>query len=442
MKQSYTDLYRCEVEYIKKYSATCLNIARDAAFERFAQNGFPTTKQEPYLYNPLPDAAAINYGLNIKRAKADLSAQDLFHCNVSGINAYNFSMINEQLTENDSVKLPDGAVLCSLSVACKRMPQLVERYLNRIVRTKSDPYVDFNAAFAQDGWLLYIPDGVQIDLPIQLIQMLYANVDLMVHTRNVAIIGKNAKARLLLCDHSFRDHHYFSHALTEFFLEDGAQFDLYTLESVQSQTVRLAQFYVHQAADTRLVTNLIGLHNGCTRNHVEIEMNGIGSETWLGGIVLDDRQQRTENYTLITHHAPHCTSHELFKYILDDEAEGAFSGRIIVEDAAQETDSYQTNRNLCLTDKTVMHVRPQLEIYADNVKCGHGATTGQLDEAALFYMRTRGIGLHEARMLLMMAFVNDVLDRIELEPLRDRLRMMIEKRLHGEQIKCIGCNIL
>jgi len=193
------------------------------------------------------------------------------------------------------------------------------------------------------------------------------------------------------------DVNFFANRLTEIFVGENAHFDYYALENTHHKTNSLSQILVEQQANSRLITNIIGLNNGRTRNQIEIDLNGQGAETWLGGMLVSDRSQQTENFTVIRHNVPRCHSNELFKYILNGAAEGAFSGRIVVQKGAQKTEAYQTNRNICLTKEARMFAKPQLEIYADDVKCGHGATTGQLDEAALFYMQTRGIGYEEAR---------------------------------------------
>jgi Fe-S cluster assembly protein SufD len=237
------------------------------------------------------------------------------------------------------------------------------------------------------------------------------------------------------------DVNFFANRLTEIFVGENAYFDYYALENTHNKTNSLSQILVEQQANSRLITNIIGLNNGRTRNQIEIDLNGEGAETWLGGMLVSDCQQQTENFTVIRHNVPRCHSNELFKYILNGAAEGAFSGRIVVQKGAQKTEAYQTNRNICLTKEARMFAKPQLEIYADDVKCGHGATTGQLDEAALFYMQTRGIGYEEARMLLLLAFTSDVLEHVEIDALRDRLHFLVEKRLRGEESKCKGCVI-
>ena len=187
--------------------------------------------------------------------------------------------------------------------------------------------------------------------------------------------------------------------------------------------------------------NGITLTNGLTRNNYYVELDGAHATTSLCGMSVLDKEQQLDTYSLITHTAPNCVSDELFKYVLNDHAVGAFSGRILVKEGAEKTEAYQSNRNLCATREAHMYSKPQLEIYADDVKCSHGMTTGQLDENALFYMRSRGIPLEEARMLLSVAFMADVIEHVRLDALKDRLHKLVEKRFRGELAKCADCRI-
>lgn len=440
LEQQYIDLYRQTSEALKVHSATLLNARRNAAFEKFTQLGFPTTQQENYLYSRVQESLDLNYGLNINRIKISINEKELFSCNVPGIHADLFFMINDQFHVSQQTKsLPNGVIICSLSEACQKYPALVEHYLNRQITDKNDGFVAFNEAFSQDGFFLYVPKNTVCKNPVQLINILRSNVDTMSLGHNLIILEEGAQIKLLVCDHAANDVHFFNHTLTEIFVGENAHFDYYGLESTHLKTTALKQIFVSQKSASQIVMNTIGLNNGCTRNHIEVDMNGSGAETWLGGMLVSDKTQQSENFTVIRHNAPHCKSNELYKYILDGEADGAFSGRIIVKEGAQKTEAYQTNRNICLSKQAQMHAKPQLEIYADDVKCGHGATTGQLDESALFYMQTRGIGKTEARMLLLLAFTADVLQFVEVEALRDRLRTMVERRLRGENAKCQGC---
>ena len=213
------------------------------------------------------------------------------------------------------------------------------------------------------------------------------------------------------------------------------------LEESSVSTTRFASVHVKQEAGSNVLVNGITLNNGLTRNNYYIELNGEQAEATLCGMSILDKEQQLDTYSHITHAVPYCTSNELFKNVLDDHAVGAFSGRILVKEDAQKTAAYQTNRNLCATREARMYSKPQLEIYADDVKCSHGATVGQLDENALFYMRSRGINEKEARLLLMFAFVNEVIDTIRLDALKDRLHLLVEKRFRGELNRCQGCAI-
>ena len=189
------------------------------------------------------------------------------------------------------------------------------------------------------------------------------------------------------------------------------------------------------------MTNVITLQNGLTRINIEIDLNGRNCETELCGMVIGDKKQNVDNFTSVLHNQPDCHSQELFKYVLDDLAKGAFTGKLYVAKDAQKTAAYQTNRNILLNRTAKMRTKPQLEIYADDVKCSHGATIGQLDDKALFYMRSRGIPFEEARLLLMFAFTADVIENIRIDALKDRMKMLVEKRLRGELSKCEGCVI-
>jgi Fe-S cluster assembly protein SufD len=237
------------------------------------------------------------------------------------------------------------------------------------------------------------------------------------------------------------DRRFLTTQVIEAFVGRNAKLDLYCLEETHAKNVRISNVYIEQQADSRVNHNVITLHNGVTRNKLNLDLTGEGSECSCNGCVIADKNQHVDNNTLITHHVPHCTSKELYKYVLDDEATGAFAGRVLVKKDAQKTTSQMTNQNLCSTKKARMYTQPMLEIYADDVKCAHGSTVGQLNDAALFYMQQRGISRKEAQLLLQFAFINEVIDQMELEPLRDRLHYLVEKRFRGELNKCEGCKL-
>ena len=213
------------------------------------------------------------------------------------------------------------------------------------------------------------------------------------------------------------------------------------MEETHNKNVRVSNVSIDQHRNSYVCHHVITLHNGTTRNKLDLTLSGEGAECACYGCVIADKEQHVDNNTLIVHKAPHCTSNELYKYVLDEQAVGAFAGRVLVEPGAQKTTSQMTNQNLTATREARMYTQPMLEIYADDVKCAHGSTVGQLNDAALFYMRQRGISLQEARLLLQNAFISEVIDQIQLEPLRDRLHHLVEKRFRGELSKCAGCKL-
>ncbi len=436
--QQYIDLYNQTSATLKKHAAPLLNARRDEAFEQFCQVGFPTRKAEEYLYCPLFPALDLDFGFNINQLPFQIKPEELFKCDVPGIRAHNVFVVNEQVYKTQQT-LPEGVIFCSLKEACETHRDIVAHYLNQKIAKSKDGFTLFNQAFAQDGYFLFVKNNTLVESPLQLINILHANNALMTHSHNLIVLEEGAQINMLVCDHATTNVNLFANRLTEIFVGENAHFGYYALESTHDKTDSLGQIFVEQAENSHLVTNLIGLHNGRSRNNIEIDLNGEHAETWLGGMFICGENQKMDNNTVIRHNVPNCTSRELFKYILDGESEGAFSGRILVAKDAQHTEAYQTNRNICLTKEARMHAKPQLEIYADDVKCGHGATTGQLDENALFYMRARGIGEKEARMMLLSAFTADILEQITVDAVRDRLRIMIEKRLRGEDIRCASC---
>ena len=294
---------------------------------------------------------------------------------------------------------------------------------------------------AQDGLFIYVPKNVQMEKCVQIINILRADVSMMVNRRVLIVMEEGAKAKFLFCDHTADDHDFLATQVIEAYVGDNASLDLYCMEETHYKNHRVSNVYIEQQRDSRVNHNVITLHNGVTRNRLDLVFKGEGAECYCSGCVIADRKQHVDNNTLIDHQVPHCTSNELYKYVLDDEAVGAFAGRVLVRHGAQKTTSQETNQNLVARKTARIYTQPMLEIYADDVKCAHGSTIGQLNDAALFYMQQRGISQKEAKLLLEFAFINEVIDKMDLEPLRDRLHYLVEKRFRGELSKCVGCKM-
>ena len=442
-EQQYIDLYRQAASLIAGHSAPPLNAVRQKAFEDFVRNGFPSQKVERYKYTDIDALFAPDYGLNLNRLDIPVNPYDAFRCDVPNLSTSLYFVVNDAFYNRLLPKstLPEGVVVGSLRDFAESHPDIIARYYTRIADTAADGITALNTMLAQDGLLVYVPRGVQVERTIQVINILRSDVNLMVNRRVLIIIEEGASARLLFCDHAADDRPFLTTQVIEAYVAERAALELYCLEETHYKNTRASNLYIEQQADSRVSHHLITLHNGTTRNRTDLILRGEGAECTLNGCVVADRRQHVDNNTLIDHQAARCTSNELYKYVLDDEATGAFAGRVLVRHGAQKTVSQERNQNLCSTPQARMYTQPMLEIYADDVKCSHGSTVGQLNDAALFYMRQRGIPLHEARLLLQFAFVNEVIDKVTLTPLRDRLRYLVEKRFRGELSKCEGCKL-
>ncbi len=442
-EQQYIDLFsQCEA-MICRHSSEVLNAPRARAFADFERAGFPTRKQEKYKYTEVGDCFAPDYGLNLNRLEIPVNPYEVFKCDVPNMSTSLYFVVNDAFYKHvqPSAALPEGVIFGSLRDMAQQHPDLVKRFYGKLADTSKDAVTAFNTMFAQDGVLMYVPRNVVMEKPIQLVNILRADVDFMVNRRVLIVLEEGAQAKLLVCDHAMDHVNFLSTQVTEVFVGENAVLDLYELEETHESTVRFNNLYVRQEAGSNVLLNGMTLHNGTTRNTTEVTLAGRGAEINLCGMAIADKNEQVDNHTFIDHQVPDCTSNELFKYVLDDQATGAFAGKVLVREGAQHTNSQQTNRNICATREARMYTQPQLEIYADDVKCSHGATVGQLDENALFYMQQRGISLKEARLLLMFAFVNEVIDQIRMEALKDRLHLLVEKRFRGELNKCQGCAI-
>lgn len=440
-EKDYIDLYKKHAHAVSKSCCDLLNSKREAAFEKFQTLGFPKTSQEEYRYCDLQEALSVDYGLNINRVKTPINPHDVFSCDVPNLSTKLFFVVNDQFYKKDkAIGLPEGVICGSLNDFSASHPELLGTYYDTLSAKSSDGMVSFNTTFAQDGFVLYVPAGVVIDKPIQLIQILHGKTDILVNRRLLIILEENSKAQFLVCDHSLSTQKCLANQVTEIMVGKNASLEFYELEMDHTQTTRIANTFVSQDASSHFLMNGITLQNGTTRNNINLRFDGQDAEAQLSGMALGNGKQLIDNHLFVDHALPRCSSRQLFKYVLDDSSKGVFGGRIVVQKDAQKTSAYQSNKNLCSTREARMFAKPQLEIYADDVKCSHGSATGQIDEKALFYMRSRGISEPEARLLLKFAFTADLLDQIKLEPLKDRMRMLVEKRFRGELAKCAGCS--
>jgi Fe-S cluster assembly protein SufD len=436
-EQQYIDLYKQCRTMIHEHSSDVMNAVRDEAFERFCKQGFPSKKVERYKYTDMQKLFEPDYGLNLNRLQIPVDPYNAFRCDVPNLSTSLYFVVNDVFYHDEKPKghLSEGVIIGSLKEFA------TSEYYNKLAGQANDATTDLNTMLAQDGLYVYVPKNVKVDRAIQVINILRSDVDLMVNRRVLIVLEEGAELKMLFCDHAADDKNFLATQVIEAFVGENASLDLYCLEETHHKNVRVSNVYIDQQANSRVNHNVITLHNGVTRNKLDLTFSGEGAECQCYGCVIADKQQHVDNNTLINHKVSHCTSNELYKYVLDDKAVGAFAGRVLVEHGAQKTTSQMTNQNLTATKEARMFTQPMLEIYADDVKCAHGSTVRQLNDAALFYMRQRGISLSEAKVLLQNAFINEVIDKMQLEPLRDRLHYLVEKRFRGELNKCTGCKL-
>ena len=438
--KQYIDLYDQHRDAIEQQSPALLNTLRRLARERLEGARLPRKGCEDYEATDLEAVFGHDYGVNVNRLPFDADPAEAFHCDVPNMSTCLYYNSNDAFHSSATAERNIGQVVVEpFSMAAEDYPDLMKAYLGQLANM-DDPTVSLNSLLLQDGLFIYVPDGVVAERPIQLVNIFNAALDMMAQRRLLIIVGKNAAVKLLACDHTqSADYRYLSNQVIEIVAMQGATVDYYDMEESTPGTSRVSSIYVDQHEGSNVLIDGITLTNGFTRNNYHVEVNGEHAETQLLGMTIASGEQHVDSHTFISHNMPRCHSNEMFKYVLNDNAVGAFAGKILVKPGCPRVEAYQGNRNLCGAPTAKMYTKPQLEIYTDDVMCSHGSAVGQLDEEALFYMRTRGIGIDEARRLLMQAFVADVIDGVRLDALKDRLHYLVEKRFAGTLSNCSGC---
>jgi len=414
---------------------------RQESFDEFLKLDFPSTKLESWKNTDLRKILERDYSFYFEPEKEDIDIDKIFQCEVPAFDTHIISMYNGWYVYRDKpmLTLPNGTMIGSFARALKDYPDLVLKHYNKYAIENVNGLNALNTAYAQDGIFIYVPDGVETYKTIQMVNVLNREDNLFVQNRNLVILGKNSKLSLVHCGDSHNHKSSFTNTVTEIYLDDGAKLDHYKLQNLNNNTSLVNSTFFHQEKNSNLSTYAVSLNGGLIRNDLRVKLNGQGSHADVFGLYLVDKEQHVDNQIFVDHAKPNCTSNELFKGILDDHAKAVFNGHILVRKDSQQTNAFQTNRNILLTDKATVHAKPFLEIYADDVKCSHGATVGQLDEDALFYIKSRGIGEYNAKLLLMYAFAAEVISKITLQPLKDRIDDLVKKRLRGELAVCDQC---
>ncbi len=408
-----------------------LTEARRTAFGWVAKHGFPTLKDEDWRYTRLDpildipfEPAVPGVGHRLSSSTIDELAADLGGTRLVFVNGH-FAPELSSLT-----KLPEGATVTNLASVLAEHSELLEPLLSRPFGQHHNAFTALNAALAEDGAFVHLPGGTTVEEPIQLVFFSDTGGSPLVSSpRSVVLAGPGSRVAIVEIYAGVPGDVYCTNAVTEIVLEEGAQVEHYKVQDEPETAFHLALLDVRQGRDSRFSSHSVALGSRVARHEVRVNLEAEGAEVSLDGLYMPRGDQHHDNPILIEHAAPHCTSRQLYKGVLDGHGQGVFNGRVVVRPGAFGTDASQTNKNLLLSDHAEVDTRPRLEILADDVKCTHGAAVGRLDEDAVFYLRSRGVPHQAARGLLIYAFVNEMVERLRLEPLRSRVEKLVAHRL-------------
>ena len=408
-----------------------LSKLRHAAIRSFAELGFPTTHDEDWKYTNVAPLASTGFvPAHVKLT--DELRKKIEHLPLADLGCSRLAFLNGRYVPELSRlrEVPQGLKAGSLASAWKNHGALLERHFGRYADAKTHAFVALNTAFFEDGAFIEVPKGAVLQKPLQILQISHGGGRKTVsHPRNLILIGDTGQASIVETFFSLEQDVTFTNTVTEIVAGEGALADYCKVQQESDEAFHYGRVQVHQARSSSVTTHSIQLGAALTREEVQTVLGGEGAESLLHGLYVLTGQQHVDNHTTIDHAKAHCSSREVYKGVLEDKSQGVFNGKIIVRPDAQKTDSKQSNKNLLLSEDAIINTKPQLEIFADDVKCTHGATVGQIDPEAVFYLRSRGIAAEEARKLLTYAFANDVMERIKFQPLRERLAERLFARL-------------
>lgn len=417
----------------EKYSKIkWMNGMREQAIKTFDKVGFPNRKDEEWRFTNLSPVLSADYKLYPEGDEIPVRIEDLKNYFVSNIDSYNIVFINGVYNSFLSSTTHDEADICVLSCAMEKMvyQTVVENYYNKIA-PKDESFTALNTAFSHDGAYIYIPDKTILSKPIQLMFFSTAKEEeVMYHPRNLIVLGDHSQVQIIERHQTLNQKANLTNSVTEIAVGKNAELDYYKIQNDASEASLIDNTYISQARDSRASVHTFSFGGKLTRNNLNFIQNGVNSNSILNGITIISGEQHVDHHTLVEHMAPHCESHELYKGIYDGNSHGVFNGKIFVHKDAQKLNSFQQNNNVLLSDKAEIDTKPQLEIFADDVKCSHGCTVGQLDENAMFYMQQRGIPKTEAKALLLYAFAAEVLELVQIPQIKNRIIAIIADKLN------------
>ena len=417
-----------------------LRPVRRAAIARFAELGFPTTRDEDWRFTNVAPIAQISFQL-AGDAHIELAPRDIEQLTFPGPRDIQLVFVNGRYapTLSSPTSPSDGLSVRSLAQAFRDDRDVLEQHLTRYAGYHQDAFSALNTAFMEDGAFVHVPRGRVVEEPIRLLYVSTPTADpIVTHPRNLIVLDEDSQAVIVEDYVSLGADVYFSNVVTEAVVGQNSVLSHYLIEQESKQAFNVSTLRVEQGRSSNVTSHTVLLGGALVRNNVHPVLAGEGGECLINGLFMGTGRQHMDNFMLVEHASPHCDSRQFYQGILDGRSHGIFSGRIIVHKDAQKTDAKQTNNNLLLSREAQIDTKPQLEIYADDVKCTHGATIGQIDEDAIFYLRSRGIAEDAARALLLFGFANESLERMKAEPIRKHLEVLVAQWLpEGKLLEAI-----
>ncbi|PNQ74987.1 Fe-S cluster assembly protein SufD [Hanstruepera neustonica] len=406
-----------------------LHDIRNEAIKIFEQKGFPSKKEEAWKYTSLNSLLKHNYSLFPKRDNA-IEYKDIKQYLIHDIDSYKIIFIDGKYSSHLSETTHDGMDVCLMSAALSKPKYrlIIENYFNKVATT--DSLTSLNTAFSSEGAYINIPKNKLVEKPIQIVHFSTGNeAALMLQPRNLIVVGENSHVQIIERHQSLTENPVLTNSVTEVFAAKRAIVDYYKVQNDKESASLIDNTFINQKQESHCSVHTFSFGGKLTRNNLNFFQNGERIDSTLKGVTIIGNKQHVDHNTLVHHIEPNCESHQDYKGIFGDSATGVFNGRVIVNKEAQKTNAFQSNNNILVSDKASINTKPQLEIFADDVKCSHGCTIGQLDESAMFYLRSRGIPEKEAKALLMYAFSNNVLSSVKIPEIKQRITKIIANKL-------------
>ncbi|MEQ9302207.1 MAG: Fe-S cluster assembly protein SufD [Cyclobacteriaceae bacterium] len=413
-------------------STTSFHEVRKTAFQQLTNGGFPALRAEEYKFTPL--TKSIEKGFNGTLVTTDQEVtQDFIDKHViNGLDAYTIVFVNGKITQIPA-EVENGLTISSLWDAYQQNPEAVLAQFGKIANPENDAFLAWNTAFTKHGLYIKVEKKALIEKPIMIYHFVGAQAENTINSRNLVLVEESAQVSINESVHTQGEANSFANLVSEIFVGKNARVEFTKVQNDLNTAYQFGHTQVHQERDSHFKANTITMNGAMIRNNVNITIDDENCEAHMYGIYVLNGKSHVDNHTVVDHRKPNSYSNELYKGVVDEKAKGVFNGKIFVRQEAQKTNAFQSNNNILLSDTATVNTKPQLEIWADDVKCSHGCTVGQLDEDAIFYLRARGIDERSAKAMLLYAFAKDVLENVSVEPLRERLDQLVSQRLHTNE---------